>query len=90
MGRTTLNFSCARCGLTDIPVKPPPIDEGMTAAHLVDRVRRVIRHYHAVMNLMCAGEPLDLKFVISFSPADEAKVVNWNSAAFKETGVTFL
>jgi hypothetical protein len=83
---TRLTFSCPRCGLVDVPVRPALVDEGMTLDHYVDRTRRLVRHYHAVMDLMCAGEPLELTFHLILSLADHARFTPEDQALLTEQG----
>jgi len=83
---TRLTFSCPRCGLTDVPVRPALVDEGMTLNHYADRTARLVRHYHAVMDLMCAAAPLELTYHIVLSLADHAKFAVEDQAALIDQG----
>jgi len=83
---TRLTFSCPRCGLTDVPVRPALVDEGMTLFHYQDRTARLVRHYHAVMDLMCGAEPLLLNYHIVLSLADHAKFAVEDQAALIDQG----
>ena len=83
---TRLTFTCPRCGLTDVPVRPALVDEGMTLEHYADRTRRLVRHCHAVMNLMCGAEPLVMTFYIVLSKEDHARFAPEDQAALIDQG----